>query len=179
MLMFKIGHEGYCSVYHPIQAARNSFLTVCNLLAVWLPRMQDQKSLMLHWRSFWWIVWPISATIDNYINIHLNWLVTYLSDWDSTCWQRSARLYSCTGLSHSTKIDLSLWKSHFTSYSLLYEQLSSWDCSLFSHDISLSEILGQATYRTWWKHIDPICPTLFWFPLFLLVSTALTVINPI
>jgi len=60
---------------------------------------------------------------------------------------------------------------------LVYEQLSSWDCSLFSYNISVSEILSQATYRTWWKHIDPIYPTFSLFPLLLLVSIALTVIN--
>jgi len=53
---------------------------------------------------------------------------------------------------------------HFASYTSVYEQLSSGDCSLFSHNISLTDILSQATYRTWWKHIDPICPTFSCFP---------------
>jgi len=30
--------------------------------------------------------------------------------------------------------------------------------------MSISEILSQATYRSWWKHIDPICATFSGFP---------------
>jgi len=51
--------------------------------------------------------------------------------------------------------------AHHTSVS---DQIFTWDCSIFSHNISLSEILGHATYRTWWQHIDPFCPTCSWFP---------------
>jgi len=36
----------------PIKAAKYSFMTDCNVSAVWLPRTHDQKSLMLNWRSF-------------------------------------------------------------------------------------------------------------------------------
>jgi len=35
-----------------IKAANNSFVTACNLLAVWIPRMHNQKLLILCWRSF-------------------------------------------------------------------------------------------------------------------------------
>jgi len=34
------------------KGARNSYMTDCNLSAVWLPRTHDQTSLMLGWRSF-------------------------------------------------------------------------------------------------------------------------------
>ena len=37
----------------PIEAANNSCVNVCNLLAVWLPRSHDQKLLMLRWRLIW------------------------------------------------------------------------------------------------------------------------------
>jgi len=45
-------HDGTGGVSHsvlPIKVANNSFMTVCNLLAVWLPRTHDQKSLKLDW----------------------------------------------------------------------------------------------------------------------------------
>jgi len=88
----------------------------------------------------------------------------FLSDWESARWKSWAQYYFCTGLSHSTKIDISVWISHFGSYSYIYEGISSCDCTVFSQNISQSEILGQVTYRTWWKHIDPICPTFSCFP---------------
>jgi len=36
----------------PIKDARNSFMTVCNLSAVWLPRTHDQKLFTLRWHTF-------------------------------------------------------------------------------------------------------------------------------
>jgi len=48
---------------------------------------------------------------------------------------------------------------HFAHFTSVYEPISTCDCSIFSHKISLSEILGQPTYRTWWKHDDSFCPT--------------------
>jgi len=36
----------------PIKADKNYFMTVSNLLAMWLPRMHDHKSLMACWHSF-------------------------------------------------------------------------------------------------------------------------------
>jgi len=39
----------------PIQAANTSFITICNLSPPRLPKIHDQESLTLHWRSFsWW-----------------------------------------------------------------------------------------------------------------------------
>jgi len=67
-------------------------------------------------------------------------------------------------LSNFNTIDISNWIIYFPRYTCVYEQLSSCDCQLLSHIISQSEILGQATYRTWWKHIDPISPTFSCFP---------------
>jgi len=52
---------------------------------------------------------------------------------------------------------------HFTLNTSVYEQISTCDCSIFAHNISLSEIFGQATYTTWWRHIDPFGPTCYSF----------------
>jgi len=39
----------------PIKAGKNYFITYYNLSEVWFPKMHDQKSLLLRWRSFsWW-----------------------------------------------------------------------------------------------------------------------------
>jgi len=39
----------------PIKAGKNYFMTYYNLSEVWFPKMHDQKSLTLRWRSFsWW-----------------------------------------------------------------------------------------------------------------------------
>jgi len=39
----------------PIKAGKNTFMTEDNLLEVWFPRIHDQISLTLRWRSFsWW-----------------------------------------------------------------------------------------------------------------------------
>jgi len=106
----------------------------------------------------------MSAAIDSSRNNHLDSVVAFLSACESACWQSCAQKYSCLGLSHSTTTDTSVRILHFASYRFLHEQISSFDCSLFFHSISLSEILNQATYRTWWKHIDPIGPTVSCFP---------------
>jgi len=48
-------HDGAGSVSHlvlPIKEANTSVITSCSQCPLWLPRMQDQKSLTLHWRSF-------------------------------------------------------------------------------------------------------------------------------
>jgi hypothetical protein len=51
-------HDGVGRVLQsvlPIKAAKNYFMTDYNLSEVWFPRMHDQKSLALRWRSFsWW-----------------------------------------------------------------------------------------------------------------------------
>ena len=59
---------------------------------------------------------------------------------------------------------------HLACYTPAYEQLSTSNCLIFSHNTSLSEILGQATYRTCCKHIDPICPTFCCFRYYSLCS---------
>jgi len=48
---------------------------------------------------------------------------------------------------------------HFACYTSVYQQIVTCDCSLFCHNDSLCYILGQATYRTWWKTYWPIWPT--------------------
>jgi len=60
----------------PIMAAKNSFITVCNLSAVWLPRTHDQKLLPLHWRPFsYWgrkglqSVLPIKAANNSFMTV--------------------------------------------------------------------------------------------------------------
>ena len=46
----------------------------------------------------------------------------------------------------------------------VYEQIFTCNCSLFYQNISLSELLGQATYRSRCKIVDPCCPTFAHFP---------------
>jgi len=48
---------------------------------------------------------------------------------------------------------------HFTHYTSVYQPIFTCNCSLFTHTISVSDILSQSTYRTWWNHIDPFWPT--------------------
>jgi hypothetical protein len=81
-----------------------------------------------------------------------------MSNWESALWQSQAQKYSCTGLSHSTKIGISVWILHFASNRFLHEQISSCECSLFSRNIYLCGMLGYAMYTTWSKPIDPMCP---------------------
>jgi len=48
-------HDGTGTVFQfvlPIKPAKNSFMTVCNLSAVWVPRKHDPQSWKLHLRSF-------------------------------------------------------------------------------------------------------------------------------
>jgi len=66
---------------------------------------------------------------------------------------------------------------HFASYASVYEPIFTCDYPIFSNNISLHQILGQTTWRTWWKYIDTLCPRLSCSPCFLLVSIVLTVIN--
>ena len=54
-LLTLIFHDWAGSTLHsilPKKVAENSFMTDCNLSAVWLPRTHDQKLLTLRWRSF-------------------------------------------------------------------------------------------------------------------------------
>jgi len=59
--------------------------------------------------------------------------------------------------SFSTNIEIRCYIVHFAWNTSVYEQTSTYDCSISSHDISLSEILCQRIYRTWGTHIDLIC----------------------
>jgi len=139
-------------------------MTFCVLSAIWLPSTQDWKSLMLHWWSFQSVVLWISAAIDKRRNNYTNAVIAFMSDWEAACWKSRAQKYSCMGHSHSTKNDTSVWILHFTNNRFLYEQISWCNCSVFSRNISLTEILDHTTYITWWKHIDSICPTFSCFP---------------
>jgi len=139
-------------------------MTFYNRLAVWLPNTQDRKSMTLRWCSFWTVVQSLSSAIDNTRSNCLNSVTAFLSDWESASWQSRAQKYFRTGLTHANRIDTSVRIRYFACYRFLYEQVSSYNCSAFSRNISLSEILGQAPYSTWWKHIDPICPTFSCFP---------------
>jgi len=98
------------------------------------------------------------------MNNYLDLLVAFQPDLYSALWQSRAWEYSCMGHSHYTKIDISCWIIHFTRNTSVYAQLFTCDCSIFFHNISLSEILGQAIYRTWWKHNDLFCPTFCYNP---------------
>jgi hypothetical protein len=47
-------HHGAGSVSHsllPLEASNASFMTICNLLPTWLPKIHDQESLTVCWRS--------------------------------------------------------------------------------------------------------------------------------
>jgi len=99
------------------------------------------------------------VAIDNWMNNYLYLLVPFQQDWDSALWRSRAQKSSWTGRSHSTNIDILGWIIHLACYTSVYKQISTCDRLIFSQNISLCEILGQATYRTWWKHIDPFCPT--------------------
>jgi len=74
-------------------------------------------------------------------------------------------------------IETSCWMIQFARHTPIYDQIFVCDCWICSHIISLSEILGRATYRTWCHHIDPFCRTFSCFlysslvPLWWLSST--------
>jgi len=55
---------------------------------------------------------------------------------------------------------------HFTYYTSVYDPIFTCDSSLLLHNMSLTTILGQPTYGTWCKHIDPFCLTLSCVPYF-------------
>jgi hypothetical protein len=97
------------------------------------------------------------------MNSYLNLLVAFQDDWDSELWQNQAQYNCCMGHSHSTKVENHCLMIYFALYTSVYDQISPCNCSIFSHNISLSEILGQATYRTWWKHFDQLCCTYSFF----------------
>jgi len=98
--------------------------------------------------------------MNNYLDI----LVAFLPDWDPAQWHSQAQYYSSMGHSHSAKIDMSCWMTHFAHYTSVYEPIFTSDCSIYSQNISPSVILSQATYRTRWNHSDPFCPTFSCFP---------------
>jgi len=98
------------------------------------------------------------------MNDYLDLLVPFLTDWDSALCQSQAQYYSCMGPSHAIKNFTSCWIIHFACYTCVYEPIFTCDDALFSRNISLCDILSQATYRPWWKHIDPFCPTVSCFP---------------
>jgi len=48
---------------------------------------------------------------------------------------------------------------HFAHNSSIYKPIFESNCPIISDNISLNDTVGQTTYRTWWKYIDPFCPT--------------------
>jgi len=70
----------------PIMAANTSDIHDSNQITVQLLYLRDPKSFMLHWRSFQCIVDSTSTAPNDCIHNHLNWLVAFLTDWDSTLW---------------------------------------------------------------------------------------------
>jgi len=129
----------------PIKAANTHVMHNNDQVTCELPYLQDHKSLMLGWRSFWCIVHSTSAAVDNCFHPHLTVLVGFLLDWDSTLWQIWAALLSCTVHSHTNKNDVSCQKIHCTCYTSIYEPIFTSYFLPFAHNISLTETLGQAT----------------------------------
>ena len=72
-------------------------------------------------------------------------MVAVQPDWDLALWQSWAQQYSSTGRSHPVKIYISCQMIHIVRYIFVYQPTFSRDCSVFSHNISLTEILGQTT----------------------------------
>ena len=58
----------------PIKTANMLVLHGSDQINTHLPYLQDQKSLMLHWRSFQCIAYLQSAAIDNCIDNYVNLL---------------------------------------------------------------------------------------------------------
>jgi len=91
-------------------------------------------------------------------------MAAFLTDWHSAHWPSEALLYSCTDHCQPIEIHISCWNSSFAHNRSVYQPILTCDCSQFCQKNSLHKILAQATYWTWWKHIDPFCPTFSWFP---------------
>jgi len=66
----------------------------------------------------------------------------------------------------------------FARYTSVYYLIFTSDWSIFCHNTSQNEILGQTAWRIWWTYMDPFCPTISWspysslFPLYWQSSTA-------
>jgi len=58
----------------PEKAPNTSYINFCHKVTLWLPKMQDQESFTLHWRSFsgWWRdgVTMVFAVIGGQYNIY-------------------------------------------------------------------------------------------------------------
>jgi len=142
---FQNGAVTISQIVLPMMAANTSVILDSAQITLHFPCLQDQILLILHWHTLWCIVKVISAAIDNCRINYFDLLVGILPDWDTALWQSWAQKYSCTGHCHATKIDISCWMIHFASYISVYEQIFTCGCSILSHNISPSEILGQAT----------------------------------
>ena len=141
----------------PIRATNTWIIYNNNQNTCQLPDLPGRKSLPPCWRSFRCIVKSKSAAINHCVHHYLNSLGAFLPDSGSALLQSQGQSSSCMGRSHSNNIDTSCWVMHFTRYTSVYQPIFTCNCSLFSHNGSLCHILDQATYRTWWEHID-----LFW-----------------
>ena len=75
----------------PINAANMLVMNNSDQITFQWLYLQDQTLLMLHWRSFKYIVHSKSAAFDNSIFNYLNLLVATLPDWELSLWQRSAQ----------------------------------------------------------------------------------------
>jgi len=56
-----------------------------------LPSLDNHKSLMLSWRSFYSIVHSISAAIDSSFHHNLNFSEVFLPELDLALWQSRAQ----------------------------------------------------------------------------------------
>jgi len=120
---------------------------------------QDNKCLTLHWHSFECIVHSTSAAIDNCFLQDLSQFVVSVSNWDSAIWQSRAQNHSCSVHTDMPKNGVSHQMIYCAWYTSFYQLIFTSYCSPITHNISLTETLGQATKESW-STKDVLCATL-------------------
>jgi len=164
----------------PIQAASMSVMHNNYQVTGKFPYLQDHTSLILRWRSFYYIIHSTSAAVDNCFHPDFTLSVVFLPDWDSAMWQSRVTWLCCTVHFHTTKNDVWCQKNHCACYPSIYKPIFTSYFSPFAHNISLTETLGQATY-SWWL-IETVCPTfssLLDFSAFHLHWQSATLLQPV
>ena len=165
----------------PIHAANMSVMTSNNQVTGELPYLPDHKLLTFCWRPFQCIAHSTSAAIDNWFYPDLNLLVVFLSDWDLDLWQSRVEQHSCTVYSCMNNNNISGQKIHCACNTSVYQPIFTRYCSLFAHNISLTETLGEATYSSSWT-FDTLCailPSLIYLFLFLIHWPSPTPFQPV
>jgi len=120
--------------------------------------------------------WLSLSLIDMYPRTEVHAALPHTTLNQPTWWPHSNPSPHCMCCSHSIKVYVSCWMMHFASYPSVYHPIFTCDCVVFSHNDYLCDILGQVTYKTGENKLTH-SDLLFLYPLFLLVSSSLTVIN--